>query len=113
MDYKIVDLSYLNMLADGDPDFINEMITTFIANTPELIDEMKTALGNKEYVEVGRVAHKIKPTITFMGIHSFEDKIKTLEAYGKEASNIDQIEILVKELEETCDAACAELKAGQ
>lgn len=110
MDYKTVDLSYLEMLADGDAGFINEMITTFIKNTPELIDEMKAALSKKDYVEIGRVAHKIKPTITFMGIHSFEEKIKTLEQYGKEEKNVDEIESLVSELDSICNDAYEELK---
>ncbi len=112
MSDKLTNLNYLNELAEGDTDFVKDMIETFIENTPELIDQMKSELSNSEYLAVGQTAHKIKPTITFMGISSLEELIREIEHKGKNSEDIDSIPSLVQKLENTCNLAYDELKVA-
>lgn len=106
---RITDLSYLASICDDDPVFKQEMIETFLKNTPPMIHEMKDLAKISEWKKVGDIAHKIKPSITFMGIHSAKDLILDLEKNGRQHEETDKIASMVNRFEEICNMAFAEL----
>ncbi|MEL7006525.1 MAG: ATP-binding protein, partial [Bacteroidota bacterium] len=69
---KITNLSYLSGVCHGDKDFMRDMIETFITNTPQSLKAMHEAAEKKDWVTVGRNAHKIKPSISFMGLEDLK-----------------------------------------
>jgi HPt (histidine-containing phosphotransfer) domain-containing protein len=108
---RITDLSYLASLCDDDREFKKEMIETFLKNTPPLIEEMKDLLKISEWKKIGDIAHKIKPSITFMGIHSAKDLILDLERNGRQQEGTTEIPSMVTQLEDICSKAFVELNA--
>ena len=109
MSDKITNLDYLQDLSEGDEEFIKDMIETFIDTTPDLISQMKEQLNGKDFLGVGQTAHKIKPTITFMGISSLETLIREIEQDGKNNENIGSLTEKITILERNCELAYQEL----
>ena len=78
------DLSYLESISNNDAKFVKEMISTFIETTPDIIDQMKIAIKKSNFKSLGLLAHKIKPSLTFMGIHSMKETAREIEVLSKE-----------------------------
>ncbi len=106
----IVDLSYLKDISDNDEEFVKEMIQSFMENSPLMIAQIKQSAAKQDWEEVGKIAHKIKPSIVFMGINSIKDVVETIESNGMKHKNVDQIPDLIKKLEAACIQANEELK---
>lgn len=107
---QITDLTYLVSVCGDDPEFKREMIETFVKNTPPLINEMKNYLRIAEWKKIGDIAHKMKPSFTFMGIHIAKDLILALEKNGRLEQNTAEIPDMVFKLENICAKAFVELE---
>lgn len=107
---KMIDLTYLTNVCDGDKVFMRDMIETFISNTPAAINEMQKLINKTAWPKVADIAHKLKPSITFMGIESLKTVVKQIEDFGKEDYNTDQIPELVNDLSAKCQLAYKELQ---
>jgi PAS domain S-box-containing protein len=80
----MVDLSYLRKVSNNNEQFIKEIVSAFLESMPTTVSDIKAQLEKKDWDQLAKVVHKIKPTITLMGIHHLKDKIILLE---KEARN--------------------------
>jgi len=107
---RITDLSYLVSLCGDDDDFKTEMIETFLKNTPPLINDMKNYLIDSEWKKIGDIAHKMKPSFSFMGIHTAKELILNIERMGRQMEDVASIPSLVLELESICNEAFSELE---
>ncbi len=108
---SLTNLDYLRKVCDGDKKFMNEMIQTFISNTPIAINEMQHWSNESNWEMVGKTAHKMKPSITFVGLEKAKTLIKELETYGKESIHTDRIPAKINDLSNLCQKALTELKA--
>jgi hypothetical protein len=107
---RITDLSYLVSICGEDHEFKTEMIETFLKNTPPLINDMKNYLIDSEWKMIGDIAHKMKPSFTFMGIHTAKKLILNIERQGRLFVDVSEIPTMVLELESICNEAFAELE---
>ena len=110
MEEKLYSLDQLEALSSGDTAFINKMVDMFIQMAPESTDRMITALANDDLEDLGAAAHKVKPSIDMMGIVSLKQKIRDLEQWGKNRSNVDQIPGLLEEVINTLNDVVQQLK---
>ncbi|MDX1629645.1 MAG: Hpt domain-containing protein, partial [Fulvivirga sp.] len=109
---SLTDLSYLSDVCNGDKAFMKEMIVTFISNTPGAVNEMQKWSYQADWQKVAKIAHRIKPSISFMGLKDLKPIIKNLEEFGKENKNTDQIPALINQLEAKCKTAIKELNTA-
>ncbi len=109
----LFDLTYLNSISDGNKEFIDEIVFTFIDQTPALLDLMLTASKNKNWVTVGDLAHKLKPNLTLLGITKLIPSVQSLEIDGRDEQNTDTIQDRVNLLTNTCQLAIQELSTLQ
>ncbi len=93
-----IDFSYLEKVSGNNKDFIREIAEAFIKSIPTSIEELEKSSENENWIELARVAHKIKPSITLLGVHSLKDKIVKLEEEAKLHKNPWQISVLSKEV---------------
>ncbi|MEM7110259.1 MAG: ATP-binding protein, partial [Bacteroidota bacterium] len=75
-DAEIIDLSYLQGVCNNDQNFMREMIDTFVNNTPQIISEMMDRSAKNDWKQVSALAHKLKPSVTFMGLNQIKDAVK-------------------------------------
>lgn len=106
---KHIDLSYLKELSNGSKEFIAEMITVFIEQTPIEIANLEKHLEAKDWKALRGTAHKMKPSFSFMGIKELESVVKTLEDYSANETNLDLIPGLVEKIKTVCTDAIDEL----
>ena len=94
---KYTDLTYLKELSNGSSEFVKEMLTIFIKETPEAISKMETYLQNKDWQSLRGVLHKIKPSMTFVGLKEIEEVVNDAEDYAGSETNLDKLpEMIMK-----------------
>jgi PAS domain S-box-containing protein len=109
-DHKYTDLTFLHSIAKGSSEFMNKIINSFIKQTSEEINNLQLYLGRKDYAGIHAAAHKIKPSLHFVGITELKDPIANTEKYAKERVNLDALPALVNQIVDICNKAIAELK---
>ena len=75
------DLSYLTKVANGNTDFVREMISTLQESMPKSIDQIKSCAIEMEWNELAKVIHKIKPALTMIGRKDLRDEAIVLEDF--------------------------------
>lgn len=106
----VTNLKYLKSICDGDTKFMKDMIETFVSTTPSTINEMQNWSNKADWELVGKLAHKMKPSITFVGLEQAKAIIKDLEESGKNNVNTDKIPSKINQLGELCQKAFKELR---
>lgn len=104
-----LDLSYLYEISDHDREFIYEMIMTIVKNTPEMISDIEREGKAENWEQVGRLMHKLKPSLLLLNIDSFSQHIRELESNAKAPRNMEMIPQQIAELRELCDIILKEL----
>lgn len=89
------DLSFLNKISGGDNNFIIEMVNTFKEMVPDFIQNSKRFLADKDYIGLGREAHRFLPGVSFLGIKYIEKDLALIEEYSKKNINLEQLPELV------------------
>lgn len=108
-DYQFIDLDYLNDLALGSKEFTEDMISSFLKNTPESITRMETALVKSDWEQIGKIAHKLKTSFTFMGMEETVVKAKTLQDNGLNSRNLEDVPDLIADIKLAYNNAESEL----
>lgn len=103
-DMSKIDLSYLEVVSDGDKDFVQEFIRTFEYSSYPLVDKMKTLLKANDYQNLGKSAHQLKPSAKMLKLEC-SDTLESLQHEPEKATNqvIDMIQC-------QCHDAIAQLK---
>lgn len=109
-DSLLTDLNYLKDASAGNKVFIKEMIEIFLRQTPAYLSELKKSGEEQRWEEFRKVLHKLKPTITMMGIRKGDTLVKEIEYVVKHCPEADKINAMVGELEKICNASYLELK---
>lgn len=109
---KYTDLTYLKKLSKGDDDFVKQMISIFINQTPTAIQKMEADLSNKDWASLRAVAHKMKPSFSFVGVTSLQEKIETIEDNAAQGTNPNLIADLIAQVKEVSLKAVAELQTA-
>lgn len=65
-------------------DFVKELIDTYRAETPKLLDQLCQALSQGDAVAFQRAAHSIKSSSASLGALEFSAQAKELEMLGKQ-----------------------------
>lgn len=92
----ITDLSYLNNMSGGNPEIIREMIMIFNEQANEYLRDMQKYLREKDYLALGKLAHKAKSSIAIMGMNDLAADMKTLELLTKENKEVESYPAFVE-----------------
>lgn len=78
--YQHIDLSYLEEFSKGDKKFIKEIISISVEQTGDEILNLKNALAEGAYNQIGRICHKLRSSMGFMGTSpKLIEELKQLE----------------------------------
>lgn len=105
----LTDLTYLKGVCDGDENFIVDMVSSFITDVPLILEEMQEHKKKRRWKPIGKLAHKLKPSVQFMGIHSLEDTVKAIETDAFYSSDIEELPNKVEKLINILSLAIPEL----
>jgi PAS domain S-box-containing protein len=97
----LYDLSALKDLSNNDQEFITKMTNLFCAQTPVTINKMIEHYNSGDLVSMGKLAHKIKPTLNHLQILSIKEDIRTIEKAGKEGSPPPELKAILTKVKNT------------
>lgn len=107
---RIIDLSFIKKLSDGNNEFIKELVNAFIESTPKTISEMRVLFEKKEWSKLSGLAHKIKPSTKMLGITVMHNLIIELEDICKSSSNKSTALSLISQIDDHSQLANEQLK---
>jgi len=107
----IIDLSYLEMMADGDDFMKKTMLDMLLEELPSELEKMREAFVARDADQLHQVAHKMKSTLAFVGNDSMTVANAGIERIGKEASSLQRAATPLATLEATAQAVMEALAA--
>ncbi|MBK9424745.1 MAG: response regulator [Bacteroidetes bacterium] len=107
---KLTNLDYLRELSDNNESFFKDFISLFLNNTPETMAELEKQLSGKNWEGVRQAAHKMKPSLNYLGLKEAQGLAASVEEYALKKENLEKIEGMVSRLKEICNAAYSELE---
>lgn len=107
---RYINLDYLRSITDNDQEFMRKMIDSFITQTPEMTKNMQKHYRQQQWKELGKVAHKIRPLLTFMGMSQSKELSEKIETICLDSTVPQELEHQVSQLQEDCKAAYQELE---
>jgi two-component system, sensor histidine kinase and response regulator len=90
------------------PDTLREMIQCFLSESAQLIPQMHAALAQRDLVEVGQLAHRLKGTVVYLGAEPTREAAIRLEHFRLHGGDETEARTALMALEQACD----ELKAA-
>jgi HPt (histidine-containing phosphotransfer) domain-containing protein len=109
MEYKYIKTDYLDMVSGGDSALVRELVIMFAEQVEEILSQMKVHLSEKNYCELGLLAHKAKSSVAIMGMDDLAEVLKIFEQQAKEGKDPDDYEHYIARFGSDTRAAMAEL----
>ncbi len=106
----IYNLDKINEMADGDEDFISSVISVFLEEVPQDLQDLEVALAQGNHEKVYQLAHKIKPNVDLLGMEQTRAAALQIETLGKNAANMSEIQKVFPILKQDIHQVVGELK---
>ncbi len=111
--FTVLDLDYLHELSGGDKEFETGMVRQFISQVSKEVIAMQQAFDKKNYVELSKLAHNMKTSVSFVGL---TDKLADVLEYfeNKTTGSIDPARIAanLEKIKTICRIAFEEAEAS-
>jgi HPt (histidine-containing phosphotransfer) domain-containing protein len=106
----IYSLDKLQEMAAGDEDFVHSVITVFLEEVPIDLEALEIAIREKDFENVYKLAHKIKPNVDLLGMEQTRATALEIETLGKDSENSQEIEVKFPLLKKDVLQVISELK---
>jgi signal transduction histidine kinase/DNA-binding response OmpR family regulator len=100
-------LDHLKSFFKDDKLALNEVISTFINATKKNLEDLKTAISNKNYLRIQQISHKMCPMFKQIRAESVFNILENLE---KNTYSISELEMQIKNLQEKIEMIFALLE---
>lgn len=107
------DLSYLQEMSGGNKELVNEMINIFKSQVIEFVADMENHLRNREFEQLGKLAHKAKSSVSIMGLNDLAKDLKNLEDLAKHGKNPEVYPVIIQNFKSKTSEAIEELNIVQ
>lgn len=109
MEYQVIDTEKISGFASGDAEFIQQLIAIFLKRTPEYMEELNLAVKAKDWTKIKMMAHKVKPTFTYVGMEAFTEKVGSIEDLAIKKDLLG-IQMIMDEVWDQCQLAFDEFR---
>ncbi len=104
------DLSYLNQVFQGNKQMINQIISMFIRQVPEYIEEMKECVVRCDFDALHSLAHKAKSSIAMLGLKNIEETVLEIESLSRNRVHQERLPGLVDKALADCRGVSKQLE---
>ncbi len=108
--FSYVNFSYLEELAEGEEEFLREVVRTFLEVTPDNLDALKAAVAAGDREQTAFYAHKLKGSFNFIGCSQLSATFSTIETWAKETGSKGDIAAHMQGVDELSALIIAELE---
>lgn len=106
---KVSSLDSLRDIVGGDLLTMYEMINLFLSQTPAALDRMLTLNNTGDWKELYKAAHRLRPTLGYMGITEAVEIMLNVEKSALSETGTASIERLLNKVAALCRIAYTEL----
>jgi HPt (histidine-containing phosphotransfer) domain-containing protein len=103
-------LAKVHALSDNDPEFVLQIISLFVTEVPQDMEQIKQGIEEKDYKLAYSYAHKIKPTLDLLGMTVAYEETLQIEAWTKSEGKRKEIKDTFKSVESQVEKAIKEIK---
>lgn len=107
---RVTDLSYLREIAMGDDAIVIETAETFIEDIPSALADMREYFEAEDWQKLQKLAHKIKPNFTYMGMDRARELILDIEQQAKTEDISSDLDEEIDTFVDLCNQAIDELQ---
>lgn len=86
-----LDLSYLSGMSGDSADFMIEMLDMFKTQTPLYVAELEQSIEAKDWSNAAGHAHKIKPTLSYVGREDARGLLQYIENNAKALTELENL----------------------
>jgi HPt (histidine-containing phosphotransfer) domain-containing protein len=91
---QVVDFSYIDELSGGKPDFIRQVLTIFMENTPPGLKQLEDLIRNtNKWDAISKQAHFLKSSVSVIKIDGMHERLQKIELMAKEKKGAAKAEI--------------------
>ncbi len=91
-------LNYLNKTSGSNPEFILNMIHSFILNNKSNLEKLNEALTKKDWETIMRLAHRMIPSYNYLEINKLIPELKLLKHYADENETFEKIAPIINNI---------------
>ena len=108
--YEFINLEYLELMADGDPEMKVVMLDMLLTELPEELAKMRKEFDEQAWEILGSTSHKMKSTLSFVGNPKMTEANKDIESICKEGERLTQIGDMINAMEALVPSILLEIK---
>lgn len=108
-DVAVVDMDYLRSLSKGDKTFEKNMMKAFSEQIPAELSKLRAAISERDYKKIESIAHNMKSTVSYLGIHQLSPLLEQIEADSQNKNSTGRINENLISIEATCQLAIKEV----
>lgn len=103
----LLNLDYLNKMSGGNADFVKQMVTLFIDETPQTLEVLQTSCLNKNWEGVKAKCHKLRSPLNMLGMTTEANLAEEIEAsiLDKKDDVVDNVYRLINQVRLGVDQA--------
>lgn len=94
---RYTNLDYLKEITGGESEIMKEFIQMFFDQLPEFKDGLTNHLTNKNWEELGKLAHKAKSSVMTFGMNELGYRLKELQLKTQKLEDIQSYPDYVEE----------------
>jgi HPt (histidine-containing phosphotransfer) domain-containing protein len=89
-EYSAPDLTYLKELSGGNEEFLKQIITIFLEDTPDMLNKIKDGISSGNLEQVRFYSHKLVSQLPMVGINDAVDDARTIDREYKSLPDMPQ-----------------------
>ncbi len=105
-----VDLTHLRKISNNNKEFVDDIVNSFMASTPKALQEISQCLKEREWVKMEELIHKIKPSLSMIGMPRARERAVEIELLTDSQSDLPTLERLAIEFCQSLESAMAEFR---
>jgi HPt (histidine-containing phosphotransfer) domain-containing protein len=109
-DKLLYDLSKLYRISSGDEQFIKKMVGVFKREGVAAVRQIKEAYSNNDIEKIKVIAHRVKPSVQNMGIHSLTENIVQLESFDITINSKEVLLFLINKFDKVINKVIIQLE---
>jgi HPt (histidine-containing phosphotransfer) domain-containing protein len=86
------------------------MVALFIETIPQDVKQMNKCANTQDWVQVGKIAHKLKSTIDSMAIKSIQQDIRFVETNAKQQTSLELLPSLIDKITQVINICISQLR---
>lgn len=107
---KLVSLSVLEELGDGDEAFITEMLQSFVVDVPDYLNDLKKASKDKDPERMTFFIHKVKSPFYLIGYTQLEKEFSFADNFEDGRDSLDKLISISEQVQTVSKEIIAEIK---